>query len=249
MRTEAKRLAIVVLKFGAERKGNAVERPGNVGKKGPRDNRGRPMETYRASTSTMPLDRRFFIVTWVILVNSEGLIGHFNRAYFFPPLLCPFGPPLLVCEVLTWDTEEGPYARTVVTTTRVWSLPWRRNGRKRAPTASRPPSQGAALRANGRWTKLATSGCPPNSVDQRPGDVATLVSCMLRRIITGMIMTPACSMAWWGQTCRGPRCSMSPRTCPLLGGAVATMRGVEVLLFAELASCSRSAAPTVKRTP
>ncbi len=167
-------------------------------------NRSHHMESFLVYLIAMLLGCKYFIVPWFILVCSEGLTGHFNRAVVFLPLLLPLGPPLLIRGVLTWDTEEGPYARTMVIMALVWSSLRHQRGRKRATTALRP-RQGAALRANGRWLRQATLGCPLNSADQRPGFAATLVFCMVRwRITLGTIKRTACSMAWRGPTCLRP---------------------------------------------
>ncbi len=87
------------------------------------------MEPLLAFFVAMLLGCKYFIVPWFILVCSEGLTGHFNRVHIFLPLLIPLGPPLLVHGALTWDIEEGPYARKMASTALAWNSLRHQRGR------------------------------------------------------------------------------------------------------------------------
>ncbi len=194
----------------------------------------------------MKLLPRDFIVPLFIRVTIEGFTGHFNRVSNFSPLQFPFGLPHLVCGTLTWDTKEGPYARMATIMVMAWRLMMAHCGRRRVPIAQRP-MRGAASQGNERWFMVATLARPPNSEDLRPGCEVTLVTCtLLLRIISGAITRGAWSMTRWGPTCLRREFLLLARTCPLLGGAVVTMRSEEAVHLAELMSCRSTTPPMVK---
>ncbi len=65
--------------------------------------RGHPMEKVLAKVATARVICTLFIMPWVILANSEGHTGHFNRVCFSLPLMRPLGPPLLVRGAVMMD--------------------------------------------------------------------------------------------------------------------------------------------------
>ncbi len=102
-----------------------VEKPGRIYKEGPADSRPSPMESFLVYYLPVLRGSKHFAVPHFILVSSKGFTGHYHRADIFLPLLLPVGPPPLVHLVLSWDTEEDPYAWTLLETG-AGSSQWRR---------------------------------------------------------------------------------------------------------------------------